>query len=119
MLLVQDAVFPSSFSSISAPARCLWPIKSAPSMRFTGRAFRLGLRGTCFISPCPALLRAWSCGHRHRCKDWHADSATEDVSQVLMCYSPRVSLQPTTPNVIEWHHDSPGLALSSSSTWII
>ena len=29
-----------------------------------------------------------------------------------MCYSPRVSLQPTTPNVIEWHHDSPGLALS-------
>jgi ADP-ribose pyrophosphatase YjhB (NUDIX family) len=25
----------------------------------------------------------------------------EDVSQVLMCYSPRVSLQPTTLNMIE------------------
>ena len=30
-----------------------------------------------------------------------------------MCYSSRVSLQPTTPDVIEWHHDSSGLALSS------
>src|SRR5215475_8344277 len=39
----------------------------------------------------------------------------EDVSQVLMCSSPRVSLQPTIPNVIEWPHDSPGLALSSLS----
>jgi len=39
----------------------------------------------------------------------------EDVSQVLMCYSPRVTLQPTVPNVIEWPHDSPGLALSSLS----
>jgi hypothetical protein len=39
----------------------------------------------------------------------------EDVSQVLMCYSPRVSLQPTILNVIEWHHDSPSLALSSLS----
>src|SRR5215471_19049815 len=39
----------------------------------------------------------------------------EDVSQVLMCYSPRESLQPTTLNVIEWPHDSPGLALSSLS----
>src|SRR5262249_15963363 len=39
----------------------------------------------------------------------------EGVSQVLMCYSPQVSLQPTIPNVIEWHHDSPGLALSSLS----
>src|SRR5215831_11084115 len=32
-----------------------------------------------------------------------------------MCYSPRISLQPTTLNVIEWPHDSPGLALSSLS----
>ena len=38
-----------------------------------------------------------------------------DVSQVLMCYSPRVSLQLTTCNMIEWPHDCPGVALSSLS----
>src|SRR5262245_59345363 len=38
-----------------------------------------------------------------------------DVSQVLMCYSPRVSLQPPTLNMIEWPHDAPGVALSSRS----
>ena len=43
------------------------------------------------------------------------DGGVEDVSQVLICYSPQVSLQLTTPNVIEWHHDSPGLALSALS----
>jgi hypothetical protein len=32
----------------------------------------------------------------------------EDVSQVLMCYSLQMSLKPSTPNVIEWPHDSPG-----------
>jgi hypothetical protein len=42
-------------------------------------------------------------------------SGFEDVSQVLMCYSPQESLQPTTLNVIEWPHDAPGLALSSLS----
>src|SRR5262245_51323094 len=41
----------------------------------------------------------------------------EDVSQVWMCYSPRVSLQPTIPNVIEWHHDPPSLALSPLSRY--
>src|SRR5262245_42989370 len=44
-----------------------------------------------------------------------AKKGDEDVSQVLMCYSPQESLQPTTLNVIEWPHDSPGLALSSLS----
>jgi hypothetical protein len=39
----------------------------------------------------------------------------EDVSKVLMCYSLCMSLQPSTPNVIEWYHDFPGLALSSLS----
>jgi hypothetical protein len=38
-----------------------------------------------------------------------AHTLAEDVSQVLMCYSPRVSLQLTTSNVIEWYHDSPDL----------
>ena len=32
-----------------------------------------------------------------------------------MCYSLRVSLNPSTPNAIEWHHDYPGPALSQLS----
>src|SRR6266487_139792 len=50
MLLAQDDVFPRSLTSISALAKCLWHIKSAPSIRFTGSTFRLGLCGICL--PC-------------------------------------------------------------------
>src|SRR6266487_4833499 len=51
MLLAQDDVFPRSLTSISALAKCLWRIKSAPSIRFTGSTFRLGLCGICFSAP--------------------------------------------------------------------
>src|SRR2546422_4584456 len=50
MLLAQDDVFPRSLTSISALAKCLWRIKSAPSIRFTGSTFRLGLCGICSVS---------------------------------------------------------------------
>ena len=43
------------------------------------------------------------------------ETKIEDVSQVLLCYSLRVSLQPSPPNVIEGHHASPDPALSSRS----
>src|SRR5678816_4467851 len=39
----------------------------------------------------------------------------KSYTQVLMCYSLCLSLQPRPPNVIEWPHDSPGLARSSLS----
>jgi hypothetical protein len=40
-----DGVFPIAINSTSARAACLWHIKSAPFIRFTGTRFRLELRG--------------------------------------------------------------------------
>src|SRR5262245_23671433 len=65
---------------------------------------------------CIKARRVWlSCSYRVAMRRHYLRLLKEDVSQVLMCYSPRVSLQPTTPKVIEWHHDSPDRALSSLS----
>src|SRR5262249_7979808 len=44
-----DDVFPLSICSTSAHARCLWHIKSDPSMRFTGSGFRLVLCRCCLM----------------------------------------------------------------------
>ncbi len=44
---VPDDVFLICISSTTALARCSWPIRSDPFMRFTGSPFRLELRGIC------------------------------------------------------------------------
>ena len=44
---------------------------------------------------CPTDCPAFKPQRAHH--SYLAQGISEDVSQVLMCYSPRVSLQPTTP----------------------
>ena len=51
-----DEVLPICIDYTSAPVRCSWRIKNAPSMSFTGSPFRLVFCGGCFKAIVPLII---------------------------------------------------------------